>query len=178
MLVIKIDQGKGDDPPQLRGMRYRYKRARALRSAAIQQFTVEQKRSLRWIQLADVARQCQLKSDPTKAPNERDECYRRALCSLLDAALAGEFLGADGQSRLFRAHREYRLRHRWLNDPDNAPLAAFVTQQNLWNSLAGSSDPEISRKVAFDVIANCWVPRVMAVDWLTSLQPPVAVPRV
>jgi hypothetical protein len=175
MLVIKTDRRDGNDPPQLRGMPDRYERVRALRTTAIQQFTMEQQRSLRWIRLGEVAWWCRVRADPAMAADERDEYYCRVLCSLLDAALAGEFV-AGGRSRLFRAHRNYRISQRWLKDPNSAPPTAFVSQKELGNYLHGSSDPEISRKVALDIIANCWVPREMAVNWLNSLQQPIAVP--
>jgi hypothetical protein len=154
--------------------RARRDRLREIRKEAIKAFRNDQQRARQWIQLDEVANQCRLTSSPTASTEEREQYYRHALVSLLESALAGEFL-ADGRSQLLRVHQDYRIRRQWLNDPSAAPSEAFVTQAYLQSCL-DNEDPKIREKVARDIIANCWVPMALAVTWLSSRQLPIAVP--
>jgi hypothetical protein len=146
-----------------------------LRTTAIARFRDEQRRTFRWIQLDDIAERCRVAADPTLSRAQRKEYYINALLSLLDSALAGDFV-IEGRSRLLLAHYDYRIRRRWLDDPDVAPPKAFLTVPQLQEFIKGSTDSNIKSKVARYIIGNGWVPRALAVQWLETRRPPIAVP--
>src|SRR6476619_159530 len=172
MVSVRIDNRGGTDAPQLRSAYY--DRVCRARSKAIDQFAAEQSRIHGWINLRDVAGRCCLTADPTLPTATRNELFVNTLRALLDSALAGEFL-IDGHSRLFRAHPKYRIRQRWLRNPDEAPAEAFVTQEELRGFL-GVVDPTIYTKVSQFFIPWCWIPRALAVSWLSSRRPAISVP--